>query len=190
MAPLAKTIGVEAMLTDIARGVGEAARILPERSRSPIGAVAVKGVTVNLNFELSAAAVAREAGVGPLLGMKSVVFGLGYGERAVEERQLNTGAIALEIVAIPPAEPAPDVPAAPKRPLRPEPSGDELEKLAKLLENLRTALAAADLDPPLRREAERLLASAARALAEGDASAASVALEQIAALLDAARGGG
>jgi len=128
--------------------------------------------------------------VGPLLGMKSVTFGLGFGEQAVEERRLNTGSIALEIVAIAPTEPAPEAPLSTKRPTRPEPAGDDLEKLAEALESLRAVLASADLDPTTRREAERLLTLAARALAQGDGAAASAALEQIASLLQASRGGG
>lgn len=99
-------IGIDRMLLDIAVGIGSAARALPERSRSAVGAVALKRANVQIDFELSSAAQREEGFAG--LGAKTFLFGFGSSAETREEVARNHGRIELEIVAIVEPTPEPD----------------------------------------------------------------------------------
>ncbi len=92
-------IGIDALLTDIGRGIGLGARELVLRSRSDIGGLAVKTAEVNLSFEMTSRAAQTRDGLEadlPLLGAKTISLV----SAAQEEQRINRCSIRLEIVAI------------------------------------------------------------------------------------------
>ncbi len=95
-------ISVQSMLLDVVKAVGEAAGQLPILSRSPVGAIALHRAKITMSFELTSSAQTSDAstGVGPMLGVKSLTFGVASTENSVEDRAVNRGVIDLEIVAI------------------------------------------------------------------------------------------
>lgn len=106
MADFPIPIGIDRMLLDIAKGIGDAARALPERSRSNVGAVALKRAVVQIDFELSSAATRQEDIAG--LGAKTFLFGFGASSETTAELARNHGRIELEVVAITEPEPVSD----------------------------------------------------------------------------------
>lgn len=172
-------IGIDRMLLDIAAGIGDAARALPERSRSAVGAVALKRANVQIDFELSSGAVQKEGLAG--LGAKTFLFGFGTTSETREELARNHGRIELEIVAIVDPTPAPN---------SEEKAGGSLERpdptTAPDPTAIREAIATAGADlkrlPLSDAERERLTENLSEALAllsRGDVDGAKAKLEHV-----------
>ncbi len=144
------------MMRDIAQGVGVAARILPEASRSEVGAVALKRASVEIDFEMTAAARRSDGTVG--IGARTFLIGLGASSSDVESRARNSGRITLEIVAVadPGAAAAPEPASVIDRPLKPDAPEPQPEPAPAL--DPAEIKAALNL---LRREIDRRLTSGA-----------------------------
>lgn len=103
MSDLQKFIGVDAMLTDIGRGIGLANKELVMRSKSDLGSLAVKTADVTVSFEITSVAEKSKYNVSSdyplLLGAKT----LSFGTDTFEEKQINRCTITLNIVAVAPA---------------------------------------------------------------------------------------
>ncbi|HEV2818060.1 MAG TPA: hypothetical protein VGW40_12665 [Allosphingosinicella sp.] len=115
MAKFPRPLGIEHVLEDIAIGIGAAARTLPERSRSVVGAVAMKTAKVRIDFEMATADSVNAVGVVANRPQLGIAAGLGTG--AAVSRAASRGFIEFEVVAIADIpEPAPPKPARRKRP--------------------------------------------------------------------------
>lgn len=109
-------IGIEALLVDIASGIGEGHRRLLTASHTPIATLSVKQAKVDLTFEMTSRAATDRRGVDlPVLGAKT----LALSAEATETQRINQCRISLEIVAIQPE--APEQPKPAPKPKQPEP---------------------------------------------------------------------
>lgn len=111
MAKFPIPVGLGDMMRDIAGGVAEAARILPEQSRSEVGAVAVKRATVRVDFEMTGSARRRDGTVG--IGARTFAITAARRVESAESTARNSGQITLEIVAVADAGSRSDAPAPP-----------------------------------------------------------------------------
>jgi hypothetical protein len=195
MATIPKPIGVREMLVDIASGIGGAARTLPEASRSEVGAVAMRGAKVEVEFELSSAARTDSATNSFGLGVRTFRFGGAQSQTETQSR--NTGRITLDIVAImePAPRPEPDEtktkdrdPLAEARPDRGDPPTDpdpdptpDRAKLRAAIEALGKQIDAADIGDDRKKAYRVALDRALAALAFGDVAAAQKAAQAVAA---------
>jgi len=169
-------IGLSEMMGDIAEGIAAAGRILPESSRSEVGALAVRSAKVDIAFELSA--LARHEGGTTGLGVRTFLFGATTASGLNEQTAHNTGRITLEIVAvIEPERSAQPGPRPPRdeRPKDEEPKdkepGDEraeAERLRLALRRMREALPALDIPETDRKQVEALIGMAAAAIDAGN----------------------
>ncbi|MGF1627534.1 MAG: hypothetical protein ACFCVH_21860 [Alphaproteobacteria bacterium] len=181
------------MLLDIAEGIGGAAKILPEASRSAVGAVALKRASVEIDFELSTAAVRKDGSAG--LGAKTFLFGFGTSSTTTEALARNHGRIELEIVAFVEPEPQPADTKASGGKLEPPRPGGESPSPVLDMEQIRIAMAAmrAEIARLSQSEAERAkleqeLDRAADLIAAGDLDGAGAILKQIQQQLKALSG--
>lgn len=191
-------IGFALMMQEIAEGIGEAGRILPERSRSEVGALAVKSASVDISFELSAEARSEATGtkVGGRLGVRTFLFSTRTLNETYEETARNTGRITLEIVAIiepearegggtdgrqpvgPPVGPPKVPPDTPD-----EPESDERKEAARLLlaiARMREALPELDISDVEKQQVAALIDMAAAQVAAGNHAAARDIITQLA----------
>jgi hypothetical protein len=164
-------IGIDKMLRDIAHGIGDAARLVPARSRSDVGALAVHRASVEVNFELSTQARDERGTFG--LGVRSFIFGPSIATGSNEATALNTGRISLEIVAITEPEKADD---------RKPGKGEELDPAAirKAIGDMRAALAGLDIGEAEKRKVAAALDMALASLVAGDLAAAQAIIDQLA----------
>lgn len=103
MAQIPLPLGIGVALVDIARGIGAAARALPERSRSYVGAVAMKSARVRIDFEMATVTTERDSG----LGIRThQLFGIGTVDNDTVTSSASKGFIEFEVVAISPVDPA------------------------------------------------------------------------------------
>lgn len=176
MAKLPQPIGVGTMLTDIAQGLGAAARLVVEQSKSEVGAIAVKGARVDVEFEMASRATSDAAGA--RLGVRTFSFGFGVNREAVEERRINRGRIEIEIAAVPLVA----TPAAPEvdKPSDADPQTvDAATRMKKAIAVLRKRLDATDVAPRLRSTIENALDRIDAFAAAGDLAAATAALLEL-----------
>lgn len=196
MAKVPEPVGVGAILTDIAQGLGDAARKVAIASRSDIGALAVKGAKVDIEFEMASRRSAD--GVAAGVGVRTFSFGFGVNREAVDERRINRGRIELEIVAVPVATEAADLPPKPvaidppAKPVIVEPPAppDPAAKMREALSALRAELKKRKVPARARAEIEKRLAAIGRQIDSGDLAGATAGLLELQPILAALPGGG
>jgi hypothetical protein len=165
------------MFRDIAQGIGDAARLIPEHSRSGVGALAVHRANVEVSFELSTQARDESGTVG--LGARTFIFGPSIATGSNESTALNTGRITLEIVAITePEERGKDPLPEPDPPLTAEAIRKEIHRMGMLL-------AEAPIPDEDRRSVTALLERASQHLGAGELDAARAILARLAPAFDA-----
>lgn len=187
MAKLPVPVGIDRMMRDFAESIGDGARLLPERSRSAVGAVAMKRATVEIDFEMTAGSSRRDGSVG--IGVRGFLIGAGVRSGRDESFAAHRGRIVLEIVAI--ADTAETSDVGPTRP-DPEPSPQPAPPdsaavaaaIAQMEKLLQTAEAARAIEPRAAVQAHKLLESATKALADGDVAGAVERLDAAAALIE------
>jgi hypothetical protein len=187
VAKLPEPIGVGAILTDIAGGLGVAARKVAQDSRSELGALAIKGAKVDIEFEMASRRNTDGASAG--LGMRSFSFGFGVNREAVDERRINRGRIELEIVAVPLAAAAGEVPSQPVV-VEPAATPDSGARMRAALAALHTDLEQRKIPARARAEIEKRLAGISKQLDRGDLTAATAGLLALQPILAALPGGG
>jgi hypothetical protein len=180
------------MLTDIAQGIGAAARTVVVESRSDIGGLAVKGAKVEVEFEMASHASAE--GVSAGLGVRTFSFGFGVNKEAVDERRTNRGRIELEIVAVPvgtaaPTEVTPAPAPAPVADPGPGPKVDAGARMKQALAALWDQLSGARIPATVRARAEKQLTEAEKLIDKGDLAKATAALVQLQPLVARIAGG-
>ncbi len=176
MAPLPKPLAISTVLTDIATGIGNAASLLPDKSRSAVGAMAVRSAKVHVEFEMAQAVSTGSSFVG--VGMKSASFGITTTREAVEERQINRGVIDLEIVAIEDSS----LRAAPQE----APDGGRRAAIGTMIDLLKSPPARALLSAARAKQLDAILAEAERLVAEGKLDEAAAVLARGQALIQPA----
>lgn len=187
MAKVPEPVGVGAILTDIAQGLGDAARKVAIASRSDIGALAVKGAKVDIEFEMASRRSAD--GVAAGVGVRTFSFGFGVNREAVDERRINRGRIELEIVAVPVATEAADLPPKPVA-IDPPAPPDPAAKMREALSALRAELKKRKVPARARAEIEKRLAAIGRQIDSGDLAGATAGLLELQPILAALPGGG
>jgi len=176
------------MLTDIAEGLGNAARNLASTSRSDVGTLAVKSVKVDIEFEMATRRTADGTQVG--LGVRTFAFGFGVDRNAVDERRINRGRVELEIVAVPLAAPSSSssspapVPAEPEPPAPPPTGPTPAERMREAVALLRARVGGLDIPVRARREIERRMAAIDKLIDNGDLAAATNQLVDLGPVLD------
>lgn len=187
------------MMREIAEGIGEAGRTLPERSRSEVGALAVRSASVDINFELSAEARDDKTGTatGAGLGVRSFLFSSEAQSRTSEWSARNTGRITLEIVAViePEAKdgsktdgratddhrPVAPPKSPPEIPDVPDPTGrEEAARLMLAIGRMREALPRLDIADVERKQVAALIEMAAAQIEAGNLTAARDIITQLA----------
>ena len=181
------------MMRDFAESIGDSARLLPERSRSAVGAVAMKRATVEIDFEMTASSSRREGAAG--IGVRGFLIGAGVRGGRDESFAGHRGRIVLEIVAIAEVPEAAD--GGGIQPTRPDPKpspppappdrGAVAAAVAQLEKVLQSAEAARAIEPRVAVEARKLLDAAKKALANGDVAGAVERLGAAAALIEPGR---
>lgn len=184
MANLPVPAGLDDLLREIADGLGEAARILPEASRSAVGAVAVKRATVEIDFEMTTSLRRSDGSMG--LGVRTFLIGAGVRSSDEEARARNSGRIALEIVAIAPAEEAP-AKKGEDDPLRNIDPAQVLALVKQLRGEIEARRAAGLIDARVAAEAERLVDEAERRATAGDLPGAAERLKLAAQMIGMGR---
>lgn len=189
------------MMGEIAEGIAAAGKLLPEASRSEVGALAVHRASVDIAFELSSQASTETGTIG--IGARTFLFGPSVETGSNEQTAHNTGRITLEIVAIteperrtrprPDPEPEPDVRPVLPSDERPIPAPDEPppddpgpvdlrepESLRLTIKRMQEALPDLDISDAERKQVAALLEMAAAALAAGNLGAARDIITQLA----------
>jgi hypothetical protein len=182
MANLPIPLGISVTLTDIAKGIGDAARTIPERSRSEVGALAVKRALVQLDFELAVATSRSSQGVeaGPTLGVRTVRFGAGVASETRTSTGVSRGHIELEVVAIQDVAKNADDDESPEREPPAPPKGDDNPKPGQRPDLEEPSIDVGDLRAAVEIWGRRL---ASGLLSQKDQQAVSDAIRHVEALL-------
>ncbi len=171
MAALPKPIGIDATLVAIATGIGHAAKLLPDLSRSVVGAVAVKTARVRIEFDMARTAEKSTSGVE--LGVRTFAVTAGRIGETTTSRASNHGVIDLEIVAVAETTAPPD--RAPPLP----PGGKQREVIAHAIDLLKMPATTERLSDADRKVVDELVAQAEAALADGNLAVAAAAIAEI-----------
>jgi hypothetical protein len=185
MPPFPRPIGIDVTLKDIATGIGEAARLLPTKSQSAIGAVALKTASVRIDFEMARASATDGSNV--QLGLRTFGVGASQSRTATKDISRNNGSIQLEIVAItdvaPPPPPKPELKPIPQPPRRIVTPDRRLAALKQALAMLKTPQASAGLNAATRRKLQAAVKRLEAAIAKSDIDGAARVLATIPKIL-------
>ncbi len=184
MADFPIPIGLPAMFRDIAQGIGDAAQLVPQLSRSEVGALAVHRASVEINFEMSTRARLDDGTVG--LGARTFLFGPSVSTGSNETTALNIGRITLEIVAI--TEPAPQVARPVKPPAVGAPGADDgldAKAIRKAIGDMRARLESLNIHETEKRKIAAALEMALASLVAGDLATARSIIAQLCPGFDA-----
>jgi hypothetical protein len=178
LAQLPNPVGIDETLVSIAAGLAQSAKLLPELSRSEVGAVAMKSASVAVHFEM--ARTALRAGSSVALGVRTFGISASNTRSADRAEAINRGSISFEVVAIV---------ERPERDAEVADTGSKgLQALRSLIDILRAEETLAKVPDDVRKELLALADVAEAHMAAGDLVAAAEVAERIEKLYTEALG--